>query len=198
MMRIGLTGGIASGKSTVSGWFRKHGFPVIDADLIAHQVVAPGEEGLNRVIKAFGPEIMRADGTLDRARLGSIIFQDPEKRRILNDLLHPLIRRKMREQMAACETQGHAAVILDVPLLFEGSFSGWIDRTIVVYVTRETELVRLMQRDRLPRAEALMRIEAQMPLDEKKKRADAVIDNDGTAASTERQLTRLLKSWQLI
>lgn len=198
MMRIGLTGGIASGKSTVSDWFRKHGFPVIDADLIARQVVEPGEEGLNQVIKAFGPEIKRTDGTLDRARLGSIIFQDPEKRRILNGLLHPLIRRKMREQMEVCEAQGHAAVVLDVPLLFEGSFSGWTDRTIVVYVTRETELDRLMQRDHLTEAEALMRIKAQMPLDEKKKHADAVIDNDGTAAGTERQLTNLLKSWQLI
>lgn len=198
MMRIGLTGGIASGKSTVSSWFRRHGFPVIDADQIARQVVAPGEEGLKRVIEVFGSEMVSADGTLDRARLGSMIFHDPKKRQKLNHLLHPLIRQRMREQMDACEAQGCPAVVLDVPLLFEGPLTGWTDRTIVVYVTRETELSRLMRRDHLSKAEALARIQAQMSLEEKKKRADAVIHNDGTVACTEQQLADLLKQWHLI
>ncbi len=198
MMRIGLTGGIASGKSTVSGWFRRHGFPVIDADRIARQVVAPGEEGLRRVIKAFGPEVVAADGKLDRARLGAMIFHDSEKRKQLDDLLHPLIRKRMREQMATCEAQGCPVVVLDVPLLFEGPFTSWTDRTIVVYVTPETELSRLMQRDHLSKTEALARIRSQMSLEEKKRRADAVIQNDGSVASTERQLAGLLKQWHLL
>jgi dephospho-CoA kinase len=198
MMKIGLTGGIASGKSTLSGWFRRHGFPVIDADQIARQVVEPGEVGLKRVTEAFGREILKNDGTLDRARLGSLIFQDQEKRNELNGLLHPLIRQRMRDQMEACESHGCPAVILDVPLLFEGPFADWTDRTIVVYVTRETELIRLMQRDHLSEGAAMTRIQAQMPLEEKKKRADAVIDNNGSVASAERQLMDLLKQWHLI
>lgn len=197
-MKIGLTGGIASGKSTISSWFRRHGFPVIDADQIARQVVEPGEEGLKRVSEAFGQEILKSNGTLDRTRLGSLIFNDPGKRRKLNDLLHPLIRLKMQEELSAFESQGCSAVVLDVPLLFEGPFAGWTDKTVVVYVTRETELSRLMRRDHLSEGEATARIQAQIPLEEKKKRADAVIDNGGSVASAERQLVTLLKQWQLL
>lgn len=196
MLKIGLTGGIASGKSTVSDWLRNHNYDLIDADRIARDVVAPGSEGLRRIAAAFGDRILLEDGSLNRAKLGNLIFHNKDQRENLNRMIHPLIRTEMRKQLKLLETMGVPVVFLDVPLLFEGSFEGWTDQTIVVYATRDNQIQRLMTRNSLTKAEALSRINAQMPLEEKKKRASAVIDNNGTIQETEEQLVKLLKQWR--
>ncbi|TGA99277.1 dephospho-CoA kinase [Sporolactobacillus shoreae] len=195
MLRIGLTGGIASGKSTVSDWLRNNHFPLVDADRIAREVVAPGEPGLQKIVEAFGRRILLEDGSLDRAQLGELIFHHEDLRQSLNSIIHPLIRSRMRKQLETFEKEGAPVVFLDVPLFFEGSFEGWTDKTIVVYVTESNQLRRLMARNNLTEAEAMARIKSQMPLEEKKKRASAVINNNGTIRESEDQLIRILKQW---
>ncbi|CAM3138297.1 dephospho-CoA kinase [Sporolactobacillus spathodeae] len=198
MIRIGLTGGIASGKSTVATWLKEMGFPLIDADQIARDVVRPGEEGLVRLVARFGRGVLHADGSLDRGKLGRLVFADQEKRKELNALLHPLIRRRMRETLDALQAQGLPVVFLDIPLLFESGLEDWTDRSIVVYVPQPIQLKRLMERNQLGEEEAMARIRAQMPLAEKRKMATAVIDNSGPQVQTHEQLRDLLKSWDLI
>lgn len=195
MLKIGLTGGIASGKSTVSDWLRNNHFPLVDADRIARDVVAPGEPGLQKIVEAFGRKILLGDGSLDRAQLGELIFHHEDLRQSLNSIIHPLIRSRMRKQLETFEKEGAPVVFLDVPLFFEGSFEGWTDKTIVVYVTESNQLRRLMARNNLTEAEAMARIKSQMPLEEKKKRASAVINNNGTIRESEDQLIRILKQW---
>ncbi|MCI1856776.1 MAG: dephospho-CoA kinase [Sporolactobacillus sp.] len=198
MLKIGLTGGIATGKSIVSDWLIRHRFAVIDADQIARDVVEPEGEGLHRVAAAFGDGVLNAEGRLDRRALGEIVFHNGEKRRLLNGLLHPLIRERMNAEARRFEREGTPVIFFDIPLLFEGGLDRQMDRTIVVATTKETQISRLMKRNHLSRAEALSRIDAQMPLDEKKKRADAVVDNNGTIAETEAQVVALMKKWRLL
>ncbi|WP_193437480.1 dephospho-CoA kinase [Sporolactobacillus pectinivorans] len=198
MLKIGLTGGIASGKSTVSDWLRNHNYHLIDADRIARDVVIPGSEGLRRIAAVFGDRILLEDGRLNRSKLGNLIFHNEDQRKNLNRMIHPLIRTEMRKQLKLLETLGAPVVFLDVPLLFEGSFEGWTDKTIVVYATKDNQIQRLMTRNSLTKAEALSRINTQMPLEEKKKRASAVIDNNGTIRETEEQLVKLLKQWMIM
>ncbi|MCI1882732.1 MAG: dephospho-CoA kinase [Sporolactobacillus sp.] len=198
MLKIGLTGGIATGKSIVSDWLIRHRFAVIDADQIARDVVEPEGEGLHRVAAAFGDGVLNAEGRLDRRALGEIVFHNGEKRRLLNGLLHPLIRERMNAEAQRSEREGTPVIFFDIPLLFEGGLDRQMDRTIVVATTKETQISRLMKRNHLSRAEALSRIDAQMPLDEKKKRADAVVDNNGTIAETEAQVVALMKKWRLL
>lgn len=197
MMKIGLTGGIASGKSTVSKWLIDHGYPVIDADEISRQIVEPGEPALEQIAAQFGSQMIRPTGELDRRKLGTLVFQNSEKRALLDSLLHPLIRRQMLEALDHLERGGARVVFLDIPLLFENGLDTWADRTIVVSVTEDNQLKRLMARNSLTADQARARIASQMPLSEKVNRADAVIDNNGSIEDTEAQLNALLQQWAL-
>lgn len=192
-MIIGLTGGIATGKSTVSQMFRERGAAIIDADLIARQVVEPGTEGLSQVVAYFGKHVLDSEGRLNRPALASIIFQDESKREKLNSILHPLIRREMKEQTEnILKKDPNQVVIWDVPLLYEGKkMTQFVEKIIVVYVPESIQLKRLMLRNSLTEAEARSRIRAQLSIEEKKKMADFIIDNSGSLLETERQVDRL-------
>ncbi|MFP7493340.1 dephospho-CoA kinase [Terribacillus saccharophilus] len=194
---IGLTGGIASGKSTVSNLFRDCNIPVVDADIVAREVVEPGEPALAAIVEAFGSDVLLVDGSLDRPKLGSIIFRDPKKREQLNTIVHPVVRERMTADRDRLLTQ-HPAVVLDIPLLFEGDQLHLVDKIVVVTVDPQVQLERLMIRNDLTEQAALDRINSQMPLSEKAARADAVIDNNGSKAQTKVQLEKLLREWNII
>ncbi|ASS92129.1 dephospho-CoA kinase [Aeribacillus composti] len=194
-MIIGLTGGIASGKSTVSEMLKKRGIPVIDADLIAREVVEVGKKAYTEIVNAFGKEILNEDLTINRARLGSIVFQNEDKREKLNSIVHPEVRLEMKRRQEQLISEGAKAVVLDIPLLFESNLKHLVDKVIVVYTEEKNQLERLMKRNNFSKEEALSRINAQMPLKEKVKFADAVINNDGTLEETEQQLENILMNW---
>ncbi|MEK5270880.1 dephospho-CoA kinase [Aeribacillus sp. FSL K6-8394] len=194
-MIIGLTGGIASGKSTVSEMLKKRGIPVIDADLIAREVVEVGKKAYTEIVNAFGKEILNEDLTINRARLGSIVFQNEDKREKLNSIVHPEVRLGMKRRQEQLISEGAKAVVLDIPLLFESNLKHLVDKVIVVYTEEKNQLERLMKRNNFSKEEALSRINAQMPLKEKVKFADAVINNDGTLEETEQQLENILMNW---
>ncbi|MED1442387.1 dephospho-CoA kinase [Aeribacillus composti] len=194
-MIIGLTGGIASGKSTVSEMLKKRGIPVIDADLIAREVVEVGKKAYTEIVNAFGKEILNEDLTINRARLGSIVFQNEDKREKLNSIVHPEVRLEMKRRQEQLISEGAKAVVLDIPLLFESNLKHLVDKVIVVYTEEKNQLERLMKRNNFSKKEALSRINAQMPLKEKVKFADAVINNDGTLEETEQQLENILMNW---
>lgn len=196
-MIIGLTGSIASGKSTVSSMLKNRGFPIIDADLVARKVVEKGEPALQEIADSFGEEVLLADGTLDRAKLGSIIFNDPAKRKQLNDIIHPAIRVEMLRQRDEWLSQGAKTVVMDIPLLFESRLQHFVDKILVVSVTEEIQLKRLMERNQLSEEEAMSRIRSQLPISEKEKGADAVIYNNGTIEGTEEQLDKILSYWKV-
>lgn len=195
---IGLTGGIASGKSTVSSMFSSFNIPVVDADKISREVVEPGEDAYNEIRRIFGENILKEDQTLDRKQLGAIIFADEEKRKQLNAIVHPAVRKEMLQQRDTYVDQGEQCVILDIPLLFEGNLTRFVDKVIVVSVDEDVQLNRLMARDQSTKEEAELRIRSQMPIVEKAKLADAVIDNNGTFENSHRQLENILKKWKII
>jgi dephospho-CoA kinase len=192
---IGLTGSIATGKSTVAEMFKELSIPVIDADLLAREVVEPGEEAYTNIIEHFGDTILQADRTLDRKRLGEIVFSDEEKRKDLNGIIHPAIRKRMLEQRDALIKKGEACIVLDIPLLFESELEHFVDKTLVVYLNEKTQLERLMKRNELSKEEALQRISSQIPVKEKAQRANEVIDNNGTKEETFMQLKEVLTDW---
>lgn len=191
---LGLTGGIATGKSTAARAFAREGAVVIDADRVARQVVEPGTEGLEAVRAAFGGGVIRADGSLDREALGRIVFADAEARERLNRILHPRIQaevdRRVREAVAA---DPKALVVYDVPLLFETNAENRFDLVVVVYVPPELQLRRLMLRDGLAEKEAGQRLAAQMSIDEKARRADVVLDNRGAPEALEEAVAALVR-----
>ncbi|EDL63642.1 dephospho-CoA kinase [Bacillus sp. SG-1] len=195
---IGLTGGIASGKSTVSKLLIQKGFTVVDADAAARKAVAPGEPALEKIIEVFGEVILNPDGTLNRSALGDIIFTSEERRKELNGIVHPAVRAQMLAEKDQAFESGKQTVIMDIPLLFESNLTWMVDRTIVVYVDRETQLKRLMKRNSLTVEEATARIQSQMPLQEKKNLAQAVLDNTGTIENTLEQLDELIVRWNLL
>ncbi|GAA3401551.1 dephospho-CoA kinase [Paenibacillus hodogayensis] len=193
-MNIGLTGGIACGKSTVAAMLVRRGALLIDADLIAREVVLPGAPALALVAERFGSSVLSEDGSLNRKALGDVVFKDEKARKDLEALLHPRIRALMRERME--ETHSSAPdklVIVDVPLLFESKLAFMFDSTLLVYIPRELQLSRLQSRDGLTSEQAESRLAAQMPIEEKKRLADEVIDNSGTIADTERQVDEFCK-----
>jgi dephospho-CoA kinase len=198
-MNIGLTGGIACGKSTVASLLVRRGALLIDADRIAREVVEPGSPVLQQVAERFGPEVLLPDGSLHRKKLGEIIFADASARADLQQLLHPPIRATMRERMAAWE-QEHPdkLVVVDVPLLYESKLTAMFSEVMVVYVARELQLQRLMIRDAIAIEQAERRLAAQMPIEEKKQLADIVIDNSGTLEETEQQVNRFLEERGLL
>lgn len=188
-MNIGLTGGIACGKSTVASMLVRRGAILIDADQIAREVVLPGSPVLARVAEHFGQAVLLEDGSLNRKRLGEIVFNDPAAREQLNGILHPPIRAIMKERMRENETlHPDKLVVVDVPLLYESKLESMFDEVLVVYVPREVQLKRLMERDRLSLEQAEQRLRAQLPIELKKQRADYVIDNQGSLQETERQV----------
>lgn len=196
-LTIGLTGSIASGKSTVSLMFDDFDIPVIDADKISREVVQPGEAAYKEIIETFGEDVLRADKTLDREKLGSIIFADKEKREQLNGIVHPAVRKKMLEKKQAFIDAGAACVVLDIPLLFESKLTHFVDKTLVVYVDENVQLERLMDRNGYTEEEARQRIKSQMPVKEKAELADYVIDNNRSKQGSYEQLEELLKEWRV-
>jgi dephospho-CoA kinase len=195
---IGLTGGIGSGKSTVARLFEKLGASVLDADAIVHELQGPGQRLAAEIGKSFGSQLLRSDGSVNRAALGVLVFRDPAARKRLNQLVHPHVGGEIARRVQAGRSAGVPVLVLDIPLLLENrdpslsarSLLG-IDAVVVVWVPLETQIARLMQRDHFSEEEALQRIHAQMPLDEKRLFADHVIDNSGTPAETERQVRAL-------
>lgn len=194
MYRIGLTGGIAAGKSTVSAWLKRAGHAVIDADQVARDVVEPGTPGYKAVIKAFGTTIVNDDQTLNRAALGAIVFNDEVKRKLLNSLLHDLIKKRIEELALAFEAQGVSIIVYDIPLLIETGWHMSMDEVWLVESSEETQLERLMARNGYSKEEALARIKSQMPTKEKRTYSDVIIDNDGDLASLELQLQDIWQS----
>ncbi|SET78983.1 dephospho-CoA kinase [Salinibacillus kushneri] len=194
---IGLTGSIATGKSTVSRILQEEGLPIVDADQISRKVVEPGERAYQTIVKTFGEKILYEDGTINRKKLGSIVFTDNTKRKQLNNIVHPEVRRKMLEDRDRYVNEGHRAVVLDIPLLFESKLTDFVDRTVVVYVSRDIQLKRLMERDNSTKDEALQRIQSQMSVKEKAEMADAVINNERAIQETREQVKKLLQKWDL-
>jgi dephospho-CoA kinase len=192
MITIGLTGGIAGGKSLVAELFRRLGAAVIDSDSIAREVVEPGTTAWQSVVAEFGQDILAPDSTIDRAKLGRIIFSDRERRNTLNAILHPLIINTIRERIAALGRQyPEALVVADIPLLIECGLQHEFDAVIVVWSPVELQRKRLMERDGLSAAEAQQRIDAQMALNEKQAHATYVIKNDGSEKQTEEQVKKI-------
>lgn len=189
---IGLTGGIASGKSLVSAYLRELGAQIIDADQIARRVVQPGGAALREIVAEFGDSLLNSDGTLNRKELGRIVFSDPAKLERLNRITHPRILAEMEMLLEKCRMCGAGRVIvLDVPLLFEVGLDRLVDEVWVVAVDYSTQLERLMKRDNLSEEEARRRIAAQIPMDEKIRRADRVIDNRFAPEETKRQVREI-------
>jgi dephospho-CoA kinase len=181
---IGLTGGIACGKSTVSGILKEMGWPVIDADQIARDVVRPGSPAYDEIIAEFG-NVLAADGTLDRERLGALVFENEERRLRLEAITHPYIFRAISEEVARLRRERNPkAVIVDAALLFESGLADCMDKTVVVTADEEIQLRRLMERDRLDEGAARRRIASQMTSAEKIERANLVIDNSGSLEET--------------
>jgi dephospho-CoA kinase len=188
MLIVGLTGGIASGKSLVTRVFRDLGAHIIDADKIVHDLLAPGQDACSEVIGHFGRDIQLPDGSIDRRKLGDIIFNHPEERAWLNQCIHPRVFKAYQTQIHHLrDRQLDAMVIMDAALLIETGYHKHMDKLIVVYAGQQDQLKRLMERDRFTLEQSMARISSQMPLDEKKKYADYVIENTGTREATERQ-----------
>jgi dephospho-CoA kinase len=182
---VGLTGGIATGKSTVSALLRELGAEIIDADVLAREVVEPGEPALAEIAAAFGPGVLDAGGRLDRKALGAIVFADPERRRTLEAITHPRIRGRFLECLEGLAARGfRGVVVFDAPVMIESGNYRNMDRLVVVVTDEPTQIARLMARDGAGRDEALRKIRSQMPLAEKAKLADYVIDNSGDPSAT--------------
>lgn len=190
---IGLTGGIATGKSTLERFLRARGIPVLDADLVSREAVVPGTQALAALIKRYGLDILQSNGCLNRKKLGRIVFQDAAERHWLEQLIHPLVRTRMREWRDADD----AIKVLSIPLLFESGMTDLVDLIWVVSCTPAIQQLRLQQRDQLIAEDAQARIQAQMPLDQKVALADWVFENDRSPEHLEYQLEQALASLPL-
>lgn len=192
MRVVGLTGGIASGKSTFAALLRARGVPVVDADALARAVVAPGTPALAAIAAAFGPDVLGPDGALDRKRLGALVFADPDARRRLEAITHPAIRDAMIAETARLDAAGHPLAFYDAPLLFEVGLDAALDSVVVVYAPPRVQVERLAARDGLDEEAAAARLAAQLPIDEKARRADFVVVNDGPEAALGAKADHLL------
>lgn len=186
-MIIGITGGIASGKSTLKAIIAEMGYEVLDADQVARNVIMKGNAAYSRIIEVFGTEIVDDDGQIDRRQLASVIFQNEEMRIRLNDITHPIIMEEIMFQALEIENS-KGMVFLDIPLLFETGYDLVMDYVIVCYVPEDIQMQRLMQRDQIDAVYAAQKIDAQWSLEKKVKLADFVIDNSGTVTDTEAQV----------
>lgn len=190
---IGLTGSIATGKSTVAKLFKQEGIPIVDADLISRQVVEPGAEAYQGIVSAFGQDILSSDQQINRKKLGQIIFNDQTKRKQLNAIIHPIIIAQIIKERDQLIKEKHCLIILDIPLLYELKLTDLMEKVIVVYASPEQQLVRLKKRDYLSDRDAKQRINSQISIADKVKEADYVIDNDGTKQQTKEQFYQLLE-----
>jgi dephospho-CoA kinase len=194
MMLVGLTGGVATGKSTVSKMFKQFGAVVIDADALAREIVQPGKPAWREIIRVFGKDMLNRDRTINRHSLGTMVFHDKKKRRRLELIIHP---RVAREQTKLAKQAGkkdpHAIVIYDVPLLFEAHIDKRVDKVIVVTADHKTQLDRLRKRNGLSRAEALRRIRSQLPLAQKRRLADYVLDGTKNRRQLAREVSQVLE-----
>jgi dephospho-CoA kinase len=190
---IGLTGGIASGKSTVSAILRRLGAQVIDADALAREVVEPHQPAWNEIVNTFGKEILQADQTLDRKKLRKLVFDEPKARKRLEAITHPKIRRLAQRKIAESAATGAPIVVYEAPLLFETGIHLWLRPVILVACDTAAQKRRLRQRDNLSQAEIEQHLGAQMSLEEKRKLADYVIDNNGTLEDLENTVERLVQ-----
>lgn len=188
---IGLTGGIASGKSSVAALLSACGVPVIDADQLARDAVLPGSAALARIVETFGSAVLDPSGALDRAALAEIVFTEAEARKKLEAILHPAIKLLAEERLAELRSRGERVVFYMAPLLIEAGIVDRVDEVWVVYLDRETQISRLMARDQLSRDAAEQRIASQMPMAEKKKFGRVVIDNSGSKAELAEQVELL-------
>ena len=194
MQVIGLTGGIATGKSSVSALLEKAGAVIIDADRIARQVVKKGLPAYREIVASFGEAILLPDGEINRSSLGNIIFNDPRKKQLLNRIVHPYVRKEQNRQLKHIEKNDpDAIVILDIPLLIETQKYMDLSELIVVYAPEHIQIARLMQRDGISKTDALARVRSQMPIEEKKGKATIVIDNSGTRENTRKQTLKIFQ-----
>ena len=195
MLIIALTGGIACGKSTVAGMLAEMGASVIDADQISRSLTAPGGKALPMVREAFGEKVFFPDGTLDRAALSSMVFADRESIARLNGIIHPLVKLEMDAQLDRCRKSGEQVVVLDVPLLFEAGMQHMGDVVACVAAPQEIQIARMHSRNGYTREEAMSRIRNQMPVDEKAKRSDVVIDTSCTLEELRTKVEMLYQGW---
>ncbi|MEW5867380.1 MAG: dephospho-CoA kinase [Bacillota bacterium] len=193
-MVIGVTGGIASGKSLVSSELARFGGLVIDVDHVARELVEPGQPALEAIIKEFGAGFRQRDGTLDRRSLGKLVFSDPEALDRLNRIMFPRMRQVASERIREA-TRQHSLVVVDAAVLYEAGMDKLVDRVIVVTASEAKRVARIMARDRLTQEEALARVKAQTGLEEKARRADFVVDNSGSLEETREQVDRVLKQF---
>ncbi|WP_411953629.1 dephospho-CoA kinase [Alkalibacillus sp. S2W] len=192
---VGLTGSIATGKSTISNMFEDWHIPVIDADLISRQVVEIGQPAYQQIVETFGEDILHEDRTLNRQALGAIVFKDDAERKKLNQIIHPQIRKTMLEQRDQLKEAGYELIVMDIPLLYESELFDYVDKVLVVYIDPEIQLNRLTERDQISAEQALEKINAQIPITEKRKRADAIINNGGNVEESKQQLINVLDQW---
>jgi dephospho-CoA kinase len=190
---VGLTGGIASGKTTVAAILSRLGAAIINADDLARAVVEPGEEAWKEIVETFGAAILQDNQAIDRRKLRIVVFNDPEARKRLEAIIHPRVRALAEQKIRELEAAGSAVIVYEVPLLFEGNLHHWLRPVILVACDAETQRSRLRQRDALTDAETERHVAAQMSLEEKRKLADYVIENNGTLADLERKVRAVLE-----
>ncbi len=196
MKLVGLTGGIASGKSTVAKILEQLGAAVINADALSREVVEPGKDAWKEIIDAFGAGVLQPDQTLDRQKLRTVIFNDSDGRKKLEAIIHPRVRALAEEKIREHAVAGYSIIVYEVPLLFEGNLHEWLRPVILVACDVDTQRARLQERDRLTQTEAQKHIDAQMSLTEKRRLADYVIENDGSLADLEQQVRAVVEKIQ--
>jgi len=193
---VGLTGGIASGKSTVASILRRLGAAIVNADELAREVVEPEQDAWKEIIETFGHDILQADKTLDRKKLRTLVFDRPEARKKLEAIIHPRVRALAERRINELKAAGSSVIVYEVPLLFEGQIHLWLRPVILVACDMRTQKQRLLERDQLTESEAEKHIAAQMSLEEKRKLADYVIENNGSLAELEEQVRAVLQKIQ--
>ena len=196
MKLVGLTGGIASGKSTVAKILERLGAAIVNADVLAREVVEPDQEAWKDIVDRFGPDVLQSDQTLDRQKLRTVIFNDPDARKKLEAIIHPRVRALAEQRIREHGTAGFAIVVYEVPLLFEAKIHEWLRPVILVACDADTQRHRLEQRDQIDSAAAQKIIDAQMSLEEKRRLADYVIENNGSLSDLERQVREVLAKIQ--
>ena len=194
MQVIGLTGGIATGKSTVSAILENAGAVIIDADRIAREAVKKGQPAYREIVEHFGETVLLPDGEINRSVLGDIIFNAPGKKQLLNKIVHPYVRKETHRQLQQIgRTEPNAIVILDIPLLIEAEMDKDLSEVIVVFVPEHIQIERLVQRDGISEADALARVRSQMPIEEKKDKATIIVDNSGSKENTRKQTLKIFQ-----
>lgn len=189
---LGLTGGIATGKSTADKFFEEKNIPIVDCDEIAHNIMNVNKPAWKDIKEVFGEKYLNEDQTINRKKLGKLVFNDPTKMKILNEITHPRIFQEMESQIAQYKSEGYSLIIVDAPVLFESHSEKYYDKTLVISLPQYLQIKRLMARNNLTKEEALSRINSQMSLKEKEARATYVIENTGSVEDLYKKLNELL------